>query len=67
MQEDPSAIDVKIRQLQSSYDAMLARVRLVGEGPTSDAEVAGDDPRVTEMAAAIEKFITEAMQIDVKG
>ena len=65
MQEDPSGIDVKIRQLQSSYDAMLARVRLVGDGPT-EANVV-DERQVTEMAAAIEKFITEAMQIDVRG
>jgi len=65
MQEEPSGVDVKIRHLQSSYDAMLARIRLVGEGPV-EADIA-DDRRVTEMAAAIEKFITEAMQIDVRG
>lgn len=60
MQEDPSSIDAKIRNLQASYDTMVDRLREVFGG-TKDANV--------ELRAMpiIEQFINEALQITVKG
>jgi hypothetical protein len=53
MQEDPDSIDGKIRRLETSYLSMLDRVRAVTEQAA--------------MSLAIEEFIGEAIEIDVKG
>jgi hypothetical protein len=58
MQEDPAAVDEKIRHLQTIYDAMLDRVRtLASQQPLNEPQI----------GAAIESFINEAEQINVKG
>jgi hypothetical protein len=60
MQEESSDIDEKIRHLEGIYDAMLERVRTL-------ALVPNNDQTESQMAAAIESFINEALQINVKG
>jgi len=58
MQEDYSSVDGKIRQLQNLYDALIDRVRTLSAAqPFNEAAV----------GAAIETFINEAEQINVKG
>ncbi len=60
MQEDPSAIDAKIRNLQASYDTMVDRLREVfGAGKDQNVEL--------RAMPIIEQFINEALQISVKG
>ncbi|HEY4395738.1 MAG TPA: hypothetical protein VGP64_16825 [Polyangia bacterium] len=60
MQEEGSDVDEKIRHLEGIYDGMLERVRTL-------ALVPGNDQTESQMAAAIESFINEALQINVKG
>jgi hypothetical protein len=60
MQEEPSSLDDKIRHLQGIYDGMLERVRVLAGQPASEQTEAG-------IGAAIEAFINEALQINVKG
>ena len=60
MQEESSDIDEKIRHLEGVYDAMLERVRTL-------ALVPNNEQTESQMAAAIESFINEALQINVKG
>lgn len=60
MQEDVAVIDGKIRHLQALYDAMEERVRVLAALPQSDETDAA-------IGAAIESFINEALQINVKG
>jgi hypothetical protein len=60
MQEDVSAIDDKINHLQSLYDSMLERVRVMAAQPQTEQTDAA-------IGAAIETFINQALQINVKG
>jgi hypothetical protein len=60
MQEDVANIDDKIRHLQSLYDSMVERVRVLAGQPQSDQVDAG-------IGSAIETFINQALQINVKG
>jgi hypothetical protein len=60
MQEDTAVVDDKIRHLQSLYEAMIERVRMMAGQPQSDANDAA-------IGAAIESFISEALRINVKG
>jgi hypothetical protein len=60
MQEDSSDVDEKIRHLEGVYDAMLERVRTLALLPANEQTE-------SQMAAAIESFINEALQINVKG
>jgi hypothetical protein len=60
MQEEPGAVDDKIHHLQDIYDAMVDRVRVMASQPASDQNDAA-------IGAAIETFINEALQINVKG
>lgn len=60
MQEDSSTVDDKIRYLQSLYESMVDRVRVLASQPPSDA---GD----AAIGAAIEAFTNEALRINVKG
>jgi len=60
MQEDPSAIDAKIRTLQASYDTMVDRLRETFTG-------AKDQNAELRAMPIIEQFINEALQITVKG
>lgn len=60
MQEESSDVDEKIRHLEGIYDAMLERVRTLALLPANDQTE-------SQMAAAIESFINEALQINVKG
>jgi hypothetical protein len=60
MQEDPSTVDDKIRHLQGIYDLMLDKVRTLAVMPTTDLVE-------SQMGGAIEAFINEALQINVKG
>jgi hypothetical protein len=60
MQEDVANIDDKIRHLQSIYDSMVERVRvLAGQAPSDQTDAA--------IGSAIETFINQALQINVKG
>jgi hypothetical protein len=60
MQEEVGAVDDKIRHLQGIYDAMVERVRvLAAQAPTEQSDAA--------IGMAIESFINEALQINVKG
>jgi hypothetical protein len=60
MQEEVAAIDDKIHHLQSIYDSMLERVRVLAAQPQSDQNDAA-------IGSAIETFINQALQINVKG
>jgi hypothetical protein len=60
MQEEPSSVDDKVRHLQGVYDAMVERVRVLASQPASEQNDAA-------IGAAIESFINEALQINVKG
>lgn len=60
MQEDVAAIDDKVRHLQGIYDAMIDRVRVLAAQPAGDQTDAA-------IGSAIEAFINEALQINVKG
>jgi hypothetical protein len=60
MQEDVAAIDDKINHLQSIYDSMLERVRVMAAQPQTDQTDAA-------IGSAIETFINQALQINVKG
>lgn len=61
MQEEPATIDGKIRHLEDLHEAMLERVRALAlEPPQTEASRAA-------IGAAIEAFINEALQINVKG
>jgi hypothetical protein len=64
MQEDPSAVEAKIRHLQSSYDNMVDRLSVLFEEEASEASA-----RSIELKAGpiIEEFISEALQINIKG
>jgi hypothetical protein len=60
MQEEVAAIDDKIHHLQNIYDSMLDRVRVLATQAQSDQSDAA-------IGAAIEGFINQALQINVKG
>jgi hypothetical protein len=60
MQEDVANLDDKIRHLQSIYDSMTERVRVLAAQPQSDQTDAA-------IGSAIESFINQALQINVKG
>jgi hypothetical protein len=60
MQEDTANVDDKIRYLQSLYESMVERVRVLASQPPADATDAA-------IGAAIEAFINEALRINVKG
>lgn len=60
MQEDVANIDDKIRHLQGIYDAMTERVRVLAGQPQSDQTDAA-------IGSAIEAFVNQALQINVKG
>jgi hypothetical protein len=58
MQEDYASVDGKIRQLQNLYDTLLERVRTLGAAQPFNEQ---------QIGAAIETFINETEQINVKG
>jgi hypothetical protein len=60
MQEEPGSVDDKIHHLQDIYDAMVERVRVLASQAASDQNEAA-------IGAAIEAFINQALQINVKG
>ena len=60
MQEESSDVDEKIHHLQGIYDAMLDKVRTLSIMPATEL-------LDSQMASAIETFINEALQINVKG
>jgi hypothetical protein len=60
MQEEVATIDDKIRHLQSIYDSMVESVRVLAGQPQSDQNEAA-------IGSAIEAFINQALQINVKG
>jgi hypothetical protein len=60
MQEDVATIDDKVRHLQGVYEAMVERVRVLSAQPPSEQSEAA-------VGSAIESFINEALQINVKG
>jgi hypothetical protein len=62
MQEDPDAIDGKIRRLEIAYLAMLDRVRSLSNEPEDQAALTG-----AAMSQAIETFIAQAVEIDARG
>ena len=63
MQEDVSAVDERIRHLQLSYDNMLDRIRSL-PAPAAGAPAGDLD---AEIGTIIERFIGDALQINVKG
>jgi hypothetical protein len=63
MQEDVATIDDKIRHLQSIYDSMVERVRVLAGQPPQ----ASNDQTDAAIGSAIEDFINQALQINVKG
>jgi hypothetical protein len=60
MQEEVGAVDDKIHHLQSLYDSMVERVRVLAGQPQSEQSDAA-------IGGAIESFINQALQINVKG
>jgi hypothetical protein len=60
MQEEVAAVDDKIRHLQQIYDGMLENLRTLAMMPESEQLEA-------RMGSAIEAFINQALQINVKG
>ena len=75
MQEDPSNVEAKIRYLQSSYDNMIDRLRVIYEdrddghpAPEGTPAAKATERSVTAQASPIiEAFINDALQINVKG
>lgn len=70
MQEDVSAVDERIRHLQLSYDGMLDRIRSLDLGlpPASPGAAPAPTPsHDSEIGTIIERFIGDALQINVKG
>ncbi len=59
-QEEVPVVDDKIRHLQAVYEAMVERVRVLAAQTASDENDAA-------IGMAIETFINEALQINVKG
>jgi len=60
MQEEVTAVDNKINHLHDIYRAMIEHLRSLAQSPESDKLEA-------DMGMAIEAFINEALQINVKG
>jgi hypothetical protein len=60
MQEDVTAVDNKINHLHDIYRAMIEHLRSLALLPESDKLEA-------DMGMAIESFINEALQINIKG
>lgn len=77
MQEDTSAIDAKVDQLELLYDTMLRRLRELGAqaaAPVCDPStedcpvvVAPATDLAAQMGQAIEDFVGAALAINVKG
>ncbi len=63
VQEDPAAVEGKMRQLERAHDAMIARVRALATGAARDAVA----PVESEMFAAMEGFVAWAMDLDARG
>jgi hypothetical protein len=60
MQEEVSVLDERIGRLQHIYDSMIAQVRALMEAPASEQSDA-------QVGAAVEAFMSQALQINVKG
>ena len=75
MQEDPSNVEAKIRYLQSSYDNMIDRLRVLYEDRDDEHPAPEGSPAAKSVARSvtaqaspiIEAFINDALQINVKG
>lgn len=60
MQEEVSVLDERIGRLQHLYDSMIAQVRELMEAPPSE-------PSDAQVGAVVEAFMSQALQINVKG
>ncbi len=60
MQEEVSVLDERIGRLQHLYDSMIAQVRGLMETPPSEQSDA-------QVGAVVEAFMSQALQINVKG
>ena len=67
MQEDSSSVDSKVRHLELLYDTMIERLRQLSYRMKASSEGTRADDVSSEMGAAIEGFITQALAINVKG
>ncbi len=63
LQEEPEAIDEKIRFLETDYQTMLTRLRALDEGEGDR----GKEAARLKAGAIIEEFISHALAINVKG
>jgi hypothetical protein len=77
-QEDASAIDAKVRQLELQYDTMMQRLRDLSRQatvPVCDPSLGSPCPAVVtpvadlsaRMGEVIEEFVTSALAINIKG
>tara|TARA_R110002096_G_scaffold436021_1_gene665230 strand:- start:101778 stop:102401 length:624 start_codon:yes stop_codon:yes gene_type:complete len=68
MQDDASSVDGKVRHLELLYDTMIERLRQLTyrDGIQQVAGTPGPDT-ASNMGAAIESFITQALAINIKG
>lgn len=65
MQEEVSVVDDKVRTLQRSYEGMLDRVRTLSQrAQETPAEAVHHQAQI---AATIENFINDTLQINAKG
>jgi len=67
MQEDPANVEAKIRHLQSSYDNMVDRLRVLFEGAEGGAEEVTPEEIELRAGPIVESFINDALQISIKG
>lgn len=68
MQENASSVDGKVRHLELLYDTMIERLRQLTYRDSVRKDEAGSGPdTASDMGAAIESFVTQALAINIKG
>jgi hypothetical protein len=64
-QEDYGDVDAKLRHLEDLHEALLERLRDLAARPRPDAQTAA--ALDAQLSAALERFIHDALRIQVKG
>jgi hypothetical protein len=68
MQENASSVDGKVRHLELLYDTMIERLRqLTYRDGVRQGETSSGPDTASDMGAAIESFVTQALAINIKG
>ena len=68
MQENASSVDGKVRHLELLYDTMIERLRqLTYRDGVRQGEASSGPDTASDMGAANESFVTQALAINIKG